>query len=146
MFLFDLSIALSVPIHEIKQWPITIIDQYKAYNHLRHFTQSTDRELTGFIIELLRNKNITKKSDYKTSRQMMPFLDCKLPDYLNDSRIVKMRRKLSSQNIPQKVKDKFFDDLLVHIQEEMGKEDKDQYYIEQLINIYQEHNNNKEDE
>jgi len=76
---------------------------------------------------------------------MMPFLDCKLPDYLNDPRIVKMRRKLSSQNIPQEVKDKFFVDLLVHIQEEMGKEDKDKYYIEQLIKIYQEHNNNKED-
>ncbi|MFR9702205.1 hypothetical protein ACL00O_06860 [Aeromonas sanarellii] len=146
MFLFDLSITLSVPIHEIKQWPITIVDQYKAYNHLRHFTKNTDHELTGFIIELLRNQNITKKSDYKTAKQMMPFLSGELPDYLNDPRILKMRRQLSTPNLPKHVIDKFFVDLLEHIKDEIGKEEKDQYYIEELIKIYQEHNNNKEDE
>ncbi len=76
----------------------------------------------------------------------MPFLSGELPDYLNDPRILKMRRQLSTPNLPKHVIDKFFADLLEHIKDEIGKEEKDQYYIEELIKIYQEHNNNKEDE
>ncbi|TNI70191.1 hypothetical protein CF122_13400 [Aeromonas media] len=146
MFLFDLSIALSVPIHEIKQWPITIIDQYKAYNHLRHFTKNTDHELTGFIIELLRNQNISKKHQYKTAREMMPFLGGGLPKYLDDPRLVNLKKQLSSQYLPQEAIDEFKEKIAEEIQIQLQQEEQDQYFIEELIKIYQEHNNNKEDE
>lgn len=146
MFMFDLSVALNIPIFEIKNWPLEIIDQYKAYNHIKHFTKSTDHELTGYMIELLRNQNITKKSQYKSSTELLPFLNGKLPSYLDDPRLVRLRKQMSSQLPPEAIED-FREKIAKEVQIQMQEKEQDHYFISELIKIYKEYdnNNNKEE-
>jgi len=147
MFMFDLSVSLHVPIHEIKNWPLEIIDQYKAYNHIKHFTKNTDYELTGYMIELLRNQNITKKSQYKSSTELLPFLAGKLPDYLDDPRLVKLRKQMSMSCLPQEAIEDFRGKIAEEVQIQMQEKERDQYFISELIKLYQKYdnNNNKEE-
>ncbi|MCR6739103.1 hypothetical protein NVV56_09390 [Aeromonas dhakensis] len=146
MFMFDLSVALHIPIFEIKNWPLEIIDQYKAYNHIKHFTKSTDHELTGYMIELLRNQHITKKSDYKSSSELLPFLNGKLPSYLDDPRLVNLRKQMSMDYLPPAAIEDFRGKIADEVQIQMQEKEKDHYFISELIKIYKQYDNNNKEE
>ena len=87
MFIFELSIALKIPVFEIKEWPIEIIDQYRAMNIIRPFTERAKSIRDGFMIELLRNQNVTKKKDYKTMDELLPYLGNGLPEFMENEHV-----------------------------------------------------------
>ncbi|MGY6036647.1 hypothetical protein [Aeromonas sp. AE23HZ002T15] len=140
MFLFDLSVALHVPIHEVKNWPQDIIDQYKAYNHLKPFTKNTEHQMMGFMIEILRNQNITKKHQYKTAEQMMPFLRGGLPAYLDDERLVLLRQQIGGI-LTDYARQDILGCILEEVQIQAQMPVRDEYFIQELIKIYHQHNN-----
>lgn len=145
-FMFELSIALGVPIHEIKEWPYETINEYRAFNAIAPFTKEADHTLLGYMIALLRNQNVTKKSNMKNMTDLVPWLERKLPEYLEHELIIKARRLSAVARTEYAIFD-----LIGHIdetiQDELQKGDKkDSYLIHRLMEIKRDITPKKADE
>ncbi|HZG10389.1 MAG TPA: hypothetical protein VEZ91_00170 [Kurthia gibsonii] len=98
------------------------------------------------MIELLRNQNITKKSQYKSSSELLPFLNGELPMYLDDPRLVKLRKQMSMGYLPPEAIEDFRGKIAEEVQIQMQEKEKDHYFISELIKIYKQYDNNNKEE
>lgn len=126
----------------MKEWPVDILDQYRAMNLIRPFTNRSEQMREGYIIELLRNQNVTKKKDYKTMVEILPYLGDKLPDFLEHEFVKKALDQISlAKTLGHKfmLKDTI-DRMIEQIQLEYDKgEGKDEYVIKRFVNLINEH-------
>lgn len=132
--MFDLSISLGKPIHEIQEWPLEVIDEYKAYNLLTPFTKRVDHELQGYLISLIRNQNVTKKSQFKGMDELLPFLKGELSREL-EHELVNKAFMLFGNTRTVKAKEHLIKTIDETIAEEYGKEDRDDYLISRLFMV-----------
>ncbi|WOQ15187.1 hypothetical protein [Aeromonas media] len=139
MFIFELSIALKIPVFEIKEWPIEIIDQYRAMNIIRPFTERAKSIRDGFMIELLRNQNVTKKKDYKTMDELLPYLGNGLPEFMENEHVKMAIKQLGfATNIGHRF---MIEDTLRLMKEEIDIElskpssERDMYVIKRLSGL-----------
>lgn len=92
------------------------------------------------MIEILRNQNITKKHQYKTAEQMMPFLRGGLPAYLDDERLVLLRQQIGGI-LTDYARQDMLNCIVEEVQIQAQMPERDEYFIQELIKIYHQHNN-----
>ena len=136
----ELSIKLGVPYFEIETWPLEAVNKYMALNLMRPFTHSADFIREGFIIELLRNQNCTKKSQYRDMTQLIPYTSLKLPDYMEHPDIRKLKKAVDMAltfNIKpmiDDIKENILDEISIQLAKQV--EDRDEYIIKRCAEIY----------
>ena len=136
MFLYELSIVLKIPVHELKEWPVETLDEYRAFNLIRPFTKRADQHLQGYIIELLRNQNVTKKHQYKRADELIPYLKDGLPKFLEHELVLKAKSLLGSARTEWARKD-VLTKIGETVEEELSKgtDTRDNYLISELMKI-----------
>ncbi|WP_330544497.1 hypothetical protein V0242_11800 [Aeromonas hydrophila] len=111
-----------------------MIDEYKAYNLLTPFTKRVDHELQGYLISLIRNQNVTKKSQFKGMDELLPFLKGELKKEL-EHELVNKAFMLFGNTRTVKAKEHLIKTIDETIVEEYGKEDRDDYLISRLYMV-----------
>ncbi|HHG3075760.1 TPA: hypothetical protein ACPVXB_001018 [Vibrio parahaemolyticus] len=140
-FLLQLSLALKVPIQELEQYPASVIQEYKALNIVSPFINDSKLAIEGFKLETHRNQNVSKKKDYRTAEQLLPFLS-KYPEHLEHETIKKVNNLLNVC-LTEEAKTDLLTKISEEIEQEHNKEDPDLYLIHRLSEIYLNNYNNK---
>lgn len=129
---------LGVPVFELEQWDLNVINEYKALNYLSPFTEDAQAYRDGLLLQFIYNQNITKKKDMKVATDLLPYL-VQEPEWLEHELIKKTKKILKSCH-----SDGMLADVLNRIQEqvdiEKAKDSPDMYLITKLIELYNQHN------
>lgn len=133
-FLLQLSLALHIPVQELEQYPSSLIQEYRALNIVSPFTNDSQLVRDGLLIELIRNQNVSKKKDYRSAEQILPYL-AKYPDYLEHPVVKKASNLISLCKSSEQKKD-LLSKIKEEIELEQGKQDSDDYLISRLSHIY----------
>lgn len=140
MFIFELSIALKIPSFEIKQWPIQIIDEYRALNIVRPFTERAQAIREGYFIELFRNRNVTKEKDWVSKEKLFPYLGDSLPDFIEHPLVKKAVEQIG---LAKRLGHKYMlEDTLKRMEEQIqienAKPEHDMYLIRRYVQLIRE--------
>lgn len=141
MFIFELSVVLHTPVFEIKQWPIEIIDQYRAMNMIRPFTDRSQAIREGYLIELFRNRNVTKEKDWVSKEKLFPYLGDGLPDFLEHEYV---KKAIEQIGLAKKLGHKYMlEDTLKRMNEQIQLEyekgeERDMYLIKRFHKMIRE--------
>lgn len=129
--------SLKIPIQELREWPIDVIDDYRAYDLLTPFTPRAQMHREGFIAASIRNQNCTKQSQIVRADELFPYLKDGVPDYLEDPTILEVKRSLSNLFVPLWVRQDLCEQMRNVINEELDKPQKEQdtYLIQGLYQI-----------
>ncbi|WMB74223.1 hypothetical protein RA178_06300 [Shewanella oncorhynchi] len=126
-FILELSLKLGIPAFELEEWPSSEINRYKALNVISPFTDKAQAVRDGLLMSLIRNQNVTKKSQAVTPSQLLPYLE-EFPSYLEHKDVTKAQSLLKNATQDWQVAD-----IKKHIQEaieaEQAKADPDTYLI-----------------
>lgn len=126
---------MKVPVQDIMEWPLNILNSYRAYNLLYPFSHVAEMHREALVIELLRNQNVTKKHQYKQADEIIPYLKHKLPDSFEHPDILKANKLLAIA-----MNDDARKEIMGHIWETLThaaqQPDKDEYLIRGLAKIY----------
>ncbi|MFM1687937.1 hypothetical protein ACJ7VZ_05350 [Aeromonas salmonicida] len=121
---------MGVPIFELEQWPVGVIDEYRSLNLISPFTTEAAAQRDGLIVQFLRNQHVTKKSDYVPANQIFPYLN-QYPTWLEHEDIKKAKMLLGNATIPSQI-----EEIKGHIQETLDQEVKkvepDKYLVVRL--------------
>lgn len=133
-FLLQLSVALSVPVFELEQWPYDIIQEYRALNVVSPFIQDAENTRDGILIQLIRNQNVTKKQHIRTAEQILPYLQ-EFPEYLEHPTVKKVQGLISCCRTDEALAD-LMNKVAEEIEIEGTKESPDKYVLARLSDIY----------
>lgn len=131
--------SLKISIQELREWPIDVIDDYRAYDLLTPFTPRAQMHREGFIAASIRNQHCTKQSQIVRADELFPYLKEGIPDYLEDPTILEAKRSLSNSFVPLWVRQDLCEQMMKVINEELDKPQKEQdaYLIQGLYRILQ---------
>lgn len=99
MFLLKLTIATGWSIEYVENLPESVISEYMALNSISPFTYEAQSHRDGLIASILYNKDLTKKKDLKSPDELIPYLKQGVPEWLQDSMVVKAKRLLESAKV-----------------------------------------------
>lgn len=143
--MLELSLALGVTIQEIEQWPIDVIDEYRSLNLITPFTKAVDTAREGLLIEIVRNQKITKRSQYRTAGELLPYLSGGVPDYLEHPKVkiaLNLIGMVRTETARANVCNDIFDEIMQQLK--LPETERDEYLIRRLSEIYQQNTTNKE--
>ena len=136
----QLSLALHIPIQEIEEYPISIINEYRALNIVSPFVNDAELIRDGLLLSLIRNQNVTEQSQVKTAEDILPYLS-EFPAYLEHETIIKINSLLSVCKSDEGRAD-VFDKILEEVELEKSKEKPDLYLISRMTEITKQNNAN----
>ncbi|MGL4519407.1 MAG: hypothetical protein ACRCUJ_06965 [Phocaeicola sp.] len=116
-FILELSLKLGIPAFELEEWPSSEITRYKALNIISPFTDKAQAQRDGLLMSLIRNQNITKRSQAVRVQDLLPYLE-DFPKYLEHPDVTKAQSFLSNANQAWQVAD-----IKKHIQEAIDAEE-----------------------
>lgn len=140
----DLSIALHIPAHVIREWPIELIDEYRAYSIIKPFTKHVDQFLTTKVVEYIRNQNVTKEKDWVSAHDLFPFLKQELPDAFEHEDVREFKRAINHfPMLHPEARDEILDEMGDRVLEEHRKGTEADTYV--IKTLYKMINDNKQE-
>jgi len=137
-----LAIQTGWTLEYIENLPFEIFAELKALNSWKPFTYEREANQLGLIAQLLHNQNIDRKHRHhaKTASEIFPYLKNEIPEHLEDERVLKVRKILSSfSNAPEEVRAANLNSVMNKVREEVeiekAKEYPDHYVIDRLSKI-----------
>ena len=136
--MIELSLKLGIPTFEIENWPISVVDEYKAHNYLNKFTTKAEATRQALMVQLLWNQNNTKKSQFVPYTDLFPYL-ADNPEWLEHDQIKKAIKILNTLMTVEQYTDfsqKILEEISIERNKPIGEQDK--FYIGRLIDLYKD--------
>ncbi|WP_051563733.1 hypothetical protein [Enterovibrio calviensis] len=128
---------LGIPIFELEQWDLSVINEYKALNYISPFTDDAQAYRDGLQLQFMYNQNVSKKKDMKLATDFLPYL--KPEQEWLEHELVKKAKKF----IEMCRSDEMLADTISKIKEqieiEANEPSPDKYLITKLSELVQKH-------
>ena len=140
----DLSVSLHIPAHEIRQWPIEVIDDYRAYAAVKPFTKSVDQLLIAKIVEYIRNQNVTKEKDWVGVTELFKFMNHELPESFEHDDVKEFKEAIKHfPMLHEQAREEILGEMDTKILEEFSKGSEGDPYVIQTVKKLRYENTHK---